>query len=237
LATAYTADQLRTAIRERIGYDSTTVIGDTELLVMLNDVVHDVWDILIQSDTVATFGPLTGTTTANTREYLISDGAGSTAYRIKRMALVLDGYSYPLETFELGDAVIGQSGLAWGPGYLPKYRIEHNSSGATPVTSVIFNPPPSGVYTYEFWYNPLPPVLASGSAVPFSSRFPVGEYIILECAIRCKRRLRIDTSELMADRDRYLQRIEQYYQPEQRERAPLALRTKPVGWSGWRRWP
>lgn len=228
MSTAYDLDGLRLAIRERIGYDGTTVIGDTELTKMIADVIHDSWDILLQSDAVATFGPLTGVTEANSREYLISDGAGSTAYRIKRMGLICDGYSYPLKTFEFGDSIIAQTGHAWGPGCLPSYRLEYNSAGLTPITTVIFNPPPNGVYTYEFWYNPLPPIAVTGSTIPFSIRFPVGEYIILQCAIRCNRRLRRDdaANALIGDCDRALARIEQYYQPEQRERAPMALRTK-----------
>lgn len=236
MATPYTADQLRQAIRERIGYDSTTVIGDTELLKMLNDVIHDVWDILIKSDTVAVEGPVTTSTVANTRELALANGLLPYIYRLKRLALRIDGYSYPLETFELGDRVLSVNGVAWGPGCLPRYRVDYNQVSSVTYTAVIFDPPPDGVYTIEYWYNGTAPVLTAGSDVPFALGFPVGEYIILECAIRCLRRLRMDTGELMADRDRYLQRIEQYFQPEQRERAPMALRTRAISPFWGRRW-
>lgn len=236
MATPYDLDGLRLAIRERIGYDSTTVIGDTELTKMINDVVHDVWDILVQSDAVATDGPRTTNTVAGTREYLVGDGTLPFVYRIKRVALQFDGYSYPLETFEFSDAILGTAGRAWGPGCLPRYRTKYGQASNISVSAIIFDHPPDAVYTVEYWYNPAPPSLSSGTHIPFALRFPVDEYIILECSIRCKRRLRLDAAELMVDRDRYLQRIEQYYQPEQRERAPMALRTKPLGFSRGRRW-
>lgn len=235
MSTAYTLAQYRTAIRERIGYDNTTVIGDTELTKLINDAIHESWDVLCQSDVVQTDGPLTGVTVAGTREYGLLDPSltATGIYRLKRVALRFDGYSYPLKTFELSDEVLDSSGAAWGPGYLPCYRAKYWQAPTLGVhghaTSLIFNPVPSGVYTFEYWYNPTPPVASADTDVPFSSRWPVGEYIILECSIRCMRRLRRDAAELMADRDRELQRIEQYYQPEQRERAPMMLRTKSIG--------
>lgn len=239
MSTAYTAIQLRTAIRERIGYDNTTVIGDAELTKMINDVIHDSWDVLCTSSAISTEGPRTGVTAAGTIEYALLDAAGSSIYRLRRLALQLDGYSYPLETFEFGDAVLATTNFAWGPGSLPRYRtkygqFEFSTDVHIPLVSIIFNPPPDGVYTFEYWWQPVPPVVSEDAHVPFSLLYPVQEYIILECAIRCMRRLRLEASELVADRDRYLQRIEQYNQPEQRERAPRALRTRPIGVRFWR---
>lgn len=234
MATPYTVAQLTTAIKERIGYDGTDVIGDAEILKMINDVIHDLWDVLIQNDVVDTLGPDELNTVAGTPRYQLI----STAYRIRRVGLKFDGIAYPLEPFEFGDAWIDTAGQAWGPGWLPRYRTNFLATGGG--LQVIFNPNPTGVYTFQYWYTGLPPTLSGVDPNPNFLQnpiYPFGEYVILEVAIRCMRRLRREAGELMADRDRYLQRLETYGQPMQKDRAPRALRTKTLApWGRARPW-
>lgn len=233
MATPYTVAQLQTAIRERIGYDGTTVVTDAQLLKMINDVIHDLWDVLIQNDIVDS-NVDQQVTVSGTSTYTLVDGA----YRLKRVGLIFDGLSYPLETFELGDAPMWTSSMAWGPGFLPRYRTNFLRSGGG--IQITFTPPPGAAYSFNYWYVQEPPQLVGGDAAPnilANDIYPFGEYVILECAIRCMRALRRDAGELMADRDRYLQRLELYGQPMQKDRAPMALRTKPIApWGSGRRW-
>src|SRR5687768_5804031 len=152
MATPYSVAQLQTAIRERIGYDGTTVIADAELLKMINDVIHDLWDVLIQNDIVSTLRDQKATV-AGTSTYALIDGV----YRLRRVGVQFDDVSYPLDTFEFGDSLLLTTSQSWGPGFLPSYRTTFPANGGNP--QIIFSPTPSAVYTWDYWYISEPPQL------------------------------------------------------------------------------
>ena len=80
----------------------------------------------------------------------------------------------------------------WGYGYPVNYRLFGNS--------ITFAPRPTGTYTVTLEYTPIPQTLNEGDY--FDGVVGFEEYVILDAAIKIKRKNNVSAVELMADLDK-----------------------------------
>lgn len=201
---AYTRAQVRTLIRQRCDIENTTAQVDSEINNHINDAAAYTHDFLIgtlgQRYAVATN---TFPTVAGTSEYNLTSSTAD-FYRLLGFRLGFDDESYPLDSFSDLDAVLKTSSQSWGPGYLPRYRLQQDSLGVYKVT---FDPPPDAVHTITVRYHTTPPTYSSDST---SVAIPNVDLLIADACIRVKMKEERDASLFINERAAIQKRIEDW---------------------------
>jgi hypothetical protein len=192
LARTYTRAELRTKVRERADLVGNNFVTDTELNGYIDASYADLYDILIESG--LNYFRITGTvnSVAGTASYALpSDFYGTVAldYQVNTNQYVkvpeiefADRLSFPTTgTRGLGYEIVG--------------------------SNLILYPAPSATgQVYKHLYIPSPAKLAAdGDTVDGVSGWE--EYIVVDCAIKCKEKEEADASQLERERARLLERI------------------------------
>lgn len=200
----YSRAQMKEIIRQRCDLSITTFETDGELEIHINDSAAALHDLLISAaDGSYAIERAAFATTVGTAIYTI---AASNFYRLVRIGIDLDGYEYPLATFEESDVVIRSAGLGygWGPGCLPRYELSLSSDS---VWRIRFDPPPDLVTNINLVYHTQPPTYTDDSD---SILIPYADYIVVEACLRIKDKEDRDTQRLERERAMIQKRIEDW---------------------------
>jgi len=203
----YQRSQLRDAVRRRADIENSTFITDAELDLMLEDSHIELYQFLVSLNGETHYSTTnTLSTVAGTPNYSVPADEDARPYlRITRVHTVFDGIQVPMRRFQLGDEVLDTTAHAWDRGVDLKYCLIGKEQ-------ILFHPEPDAVHVVTFYGVPLPLFAAGDTAEPEFVP-PWEEYMIIDCAIKCRVKEESDVAPLMAMKDGMIERIKAWEGP------------------------
>lgn len=181
--------------------ENTTAQTDSEINDNINLAAAATHDLMISSAGV-TYGIATvtiSTVVGQATYQLASAPISLTDFKtILRVAVVIDSVNYPIARIPLTQAVTWSTPLSWGPGFLPRYRVDIPVSGAP---ELVFDPPPDAINTVAIAYHVRAPSYSSDSTnVIFGGCDAAIDWLILDTVMRMKDKEQRTTASFAQER-------------------------------------
>lgn len=180
-------DELLLETRRRADIENAIArFPDAEVVSYLNRSFLRLYTVLDQLDSTYFRHQYTITTASGAKAYALP----ADFWRLKKVTLNLTGnVKVTISKYQPSEADWFDTTGVWGNGYPLMYRLVGNT--------IEFSPVPVGAYTVVIDYVQVPPTLVLGGSVDAIAGFD--EWVILDSAIKIKRKNRVDASDLMAD--------------------------------------
>lgn len=161
---------------------------DSELTEYINSSITRLYTLLDRMDNTYYVSTSSFSSVSGQQAYNLPADFG----RLKKVSVYISS-SKPITIFKympMESDWLDREGV-WGPGYPIFYRLQGNT--------IRFAPIPTGVYTLSIDYSQTPARLVSGSDT-FDGDVGFEEFVILDAAIRTRRKNNKDASDLIQDK-------------------------------------